>query len=248
MARSSSCRFRCGSNTSRVEDRPVDRQVRPGQSSGGSALPWKCSQHFTGSVPPRSGNPKSSRAARFAWTMLNSMSCTVTASPMLSNVSSQSFLAWRIASSARLLSVTSRKLQTLPMTPSGDRIGREYRSKTRPSLNSSMSELSSSGAAYNFRTFSRNASGYFSCPSTKEIACSSSFDAMTSSGIRHNSRNLRLEMAIFPAASTTRIPSAVDSSVALSRETVRRRLSSVAFSSVMSSSRPSTREKWPSSS
>ena len=58
--------------------------------------------------------------------------------------------------------------------------------------------------------------------------------ARTDSGNRHISANCLLKLVILPAVSTTRIPSAVDSSVALSSERVSRTSSSAASRAVMS--------------
>ena len=120
--------------------------------------------------------------------------------------------------SACLRSVTSRKLQTLPIISSSFLCGREYLSRIFPSLNSRMSKLSTSGWLYSSFTFARKASGSFNWSKTNVNAWSSSLEATIESGIRHMSTNFWLKRTILPCLSTTSMPSAVDSSVEVSRD------------------------------
>ena len=124
------------------------------------------------------------------------------------------------SSSARLRVVTSRKFHTLPTDFPLTRCGRESRSKTRPSLNSRTSKLSASGLSYNSLTLLMKSSGLTNCSWTKASAWLSSRLATMVSGIPHISKNLRLKLLIFPAWSTTMMPSMVESSVASSKESV----------------------------
>src|SRR5882762_5020205 len=88
----------------------------------------------------------------------------------------------------------------------------------RPSLNSMVSKLSWPGSEYSAFTLSRNCAGSFSCSRTKLRASSSFPEDRTCGGRRHISANCWLYVLILPRLSTTRTPSAVDSSVARSSD------------------------------
>src|SRR5437867_5946467 len=97
----------------------------------------------------------------------------------------------------------------------------------RPSWKARTSKLDASGRAYSSRTLARKPSGSLSCSRTNARVCAPSLDSRTESGMRHSSANLRLKLTIRPCRSTTRMPSAVDSNVALRTERVARSSCSV---------------------
>src|SRR5439155_173414 len=112
--------------------------------------------------------------------------------------------------SARFDSVTSRKLHTRPTLFPAIRWGWEKRSKMRPSLEVRTSKLDASGRAYRSRTLLRNPWGSASCSNTNAMVWAWSLASRIESGIRHSSANVRLQLTMRPARSTTRIPSGVD--------------------------------------
>ena len=121
--------------------------------------------------------------------------------------------SFSLSSSDCLRPVMSRKDHNLPITEPRSIMGIEYRSRIRPSLKAMMS-LPRSAVPYSCFTFRRKASGSTSCSSTNSnIALSSPVSAIDC-GMRQSSRNLLLKKMVFPAPSTARMPSSVESRMA----------------------------------
>ena len=125
--------------------------------------------------------------------------------------------------------VTSRKLQTRPTIFSPTRRGREYRSKVRPSLKSRTSWLSASGFSSTSVSRAIKASGSSTWERMSLMTGSSLSPSRSSGGMPHILRNWSLNPATPPSELITRMPSAVDSRVAVSSDMASRRSASAAF-------------------